>query len=696
MLSNHSSEFGGLVENQPRRKRPVVSCNECHRRKQKCDRLQPCANCTKRDKMHLCVYTHVQEEPFLDSGGVQDLGRASNFSSWAIDSQSDQPQLRTSSDSHQQSVSNYLGYSGNHTTGTLALMRMAGMPEHIPALSHQETTNQNSVMATRYKSLIRQLPPQRHIEVLLRFFFSEVAWYYDIIDQASITEQLSSWNQVPYSTISQGPFSLPPDARTFPALLFQLLAHALLFLPAKDAHVLNQLKYVPDMAYADLAIEYSDAGSAIASMLGNRNTTLAKVQAGLLRASFQKSTGLVAEAWHTLGGTIRDAQEIGLHCVGSVSLDDALDRSDAISPSNCLRDVGMRTKLWLMLHLWDGHMGVVLGRPMSTKVDFNSLMSLFEDIEGREELTQGHEGGESQRLTPFSFILCGYRTAYRYLQDIHELESSGSSSQDKQQTIERIHAAITDNMRCLPEWARAKNNSNEYCHHPWLPAARETLLTEVHFTLLALHRPFIFSIASSRDKAHKAALQILASQDRLFSMTEPREYLPFNLVFATFDAMVLIATIYILFPNENLEQLDASLRSIEWGLRRLDAMKTCNKMADLAFDVVQALYTKLVDHLHSGGRLHLQVDPDGSSVQQSASITPELFLGASSGELAASQFGVLPQNLAAVPPPQPLHDLVLQTFSGSGELSVEQLSRQPPQNLLDDDEFWRLIGYIPD
>ncbi|KAL2693447.1 hypothetical protein Neosp_000007 [[Neocosmospora] mangrovei] len=573
---------------------------------------------------------------------------------------------------------------------------MAGMSEHIPALSPQVTTDQNSDMATRYKSLIRQLPPQRHIEVLLRFFFSEVAWYYDIIDQASITEQLSSWNQVPYSKISQGPFSLPPDARTFPALLFQLLAHALLFLPVKDAHVLNHLKYVPDMAYADLAIEYSDAGSAIASMLGNRDTTLAKVQAGLLRASFQKSTGFVAEAWHTLGGTIRDAQEIGLHCVGSVSLDDALDRSDAIGPSNCLRDVEMRTKLWLLLHLWDGHMGVVLGRPMSTKVDFSSLMSLFEDIEGREEFIQGHESGESQRLTPFSFILCGYRTAYRYLQDIHELESSGSSSQDKQQTVERIHAAITDNMRCLPEWARAKNNSNEYDQHPWLPAAREALLTEVHFTLLALHRPFIFSIPSSRHKAHKAALQILASQDRLFSMTEPREYLPFNLVFATFDAMVLIATIYILFPNENLEQLDASVRSIEWGLRRLDAMKTCNKMADLAFDVVQALYTKLVDRLQSGGRLHLQVDPDGSSVQQSASITPDLFLGASSEELAVSQFRVLPQNLAAVPPPQPLHDLVLQAFSSNDELSVEQPSRQPRQNLLDDDEFWRLIGYIPD
>ncbi|UPK95491.1 hypothetical protein LCI18_006426 [Fusarium solani-melongenae] len=694
---------GGLVENQRKRKRPVISCNECHRRKQKCDRLQPCPNCIKRDKVHLCVYTHVELESFLDSGEISDLGGACNFSSWTIDSQSAQSQLRTSSDSHQQSVSEYLGYSRNSNTGTLALIAMAGTSEHIPALSHQEATGQNSDTATRYKSLVRQLPSQRHIEVLLQSFFSDIAWYYDIIDQNSITEQLSSWNQVSYSTLSQGPFSLPPDVRAFPSLLFQLLAQALLFLPVKSAHVLNDLKFAPDMAFADLAIEYSDAGSAIAAMLGNRDTSLAKVQAGLLRASFQKSMGLVVEAWHTLGGTIRDAQEIGLHRVGSLSLDDALDASDATSSSKCLRDVEMRARLWLTLHLWDGHMGVVLGRPMSTRVDVNSLTSQFEAIERRKEIIQGHEGGESQHLTPFSFILCGYRTAYKYLQEIHELESCGGSSQDKQQTVERIHAAITDNMRCLPEWAQV-NSSNDYdpsfLHsRPWLPAARETLSTEIYFALLALHRPFIFSTPRSRDTAHKAALQILVSQNRLFSMTEPREYLPFNLVFATFDAMVLIATIHILFPTENLEQFEVSLRSIEWGLARLESTKPCNKMASFAFDVVQALYAKMISRLHPAVQPCLDVGPDGAPAQRSVSVTLDSFPGVSSGELVPSQFGVLPQNIASVPPPQPLHDLIFQTFSSSGRLSDEQTSStssgQPPQNLLGDD-FWRLIDQIDD
>lgn len=61
-----------------RRQRPIISCTECHRRKQKvsieslsgvplylkrsltaesqCDRQEPCGNCTLRSASHLCTY----------------------------------------------------------------------------------------------------------------------------------------------------------------------------------------------------------------------------------------------------------------------------------------------------------------------------------------------------------------------------------------------------------------------------------------------------------------------------------------------------------------------------------------------------------------------------------------------------------------------------------------------------------------
>ncbi|KAL5619949.1 hypothetical protein FOBRF1_003195 [Fusarium oxysporum] len=51
MLVSHNSSG-----QSPRRKRSVISCRECQRRKQKCDRRQPCVHCMKRGKADVCLY----------------------------------------------------------------------------------------------------------------------------------------------------------------------------------------------------------------------------------------------------------------------------------------------------------------------------------------------------------------------------------------------------------------------------------------------------------------------------------------------------------------------------------------------------------------------------------------------------------------------------------------------------------------
>lgn len=48
---------------EPKRTRVHFSCVECHRRKQKCDRKEPCSQCVARRVPHLC-------RPFLN--GVED------------------------------------------------------------------------------------------------------------------------------------------------------------------------------------------------------------------------------------------------------------------------------------------------------------------------------------------------------------------------------------------------------------------------------------------------------------------------------------------------------------------------------------------------------------------------------------------------------------------------------------------------
>lgn len=457
------------------------------------------------------------------------------------------------------------------------------------------------------------------------------------------------------------------------------------------------------MSFADLAVEYSKAGHEIMALLGTRRTTLSKVQAGLLRASFQKSTGSVVEVWHTLGATIRDAQELGLHRARPAQYTTAIDHMSGSVEH--LRGLEIQARLWLVLHLWDGHMAVVLGRPMSTRVDHDTFISLFDSIESSKNAVSGEGSGGRKLPVPFSFILEGYRVAYRYLQDIHDLESSGMSSVDKHRTIENIHATIIQNMRRLPDWAKVDSTETSRqpsteSSDPWLPAARETLFTELHFALLALHRPYIFSVPRSREEAHNAALRVLASQSRLFNMSVPREYQPFNLVFATFDAMVLIESIYILFPHEGGSRFDASVNSIQWGLERLGVMRGDNKLAASAYDVVRALYAKLMSRLR----------PDPCSTSSSDEVLmPQvmqgnmayLFSDIPSGDAMDISSGPNDGYIYAMQPPQPLHDLILHSSPSDGwqqmDPSVCSWPQQPPlQTLATEGNFWTLPNDLPD
>lgn len=223
----------------------------------------------------------------------------------------------------------------------------------------------------------------------------------------------------------------------FPALLLQVLAHALLFHPPHD-EMINSLMTMADMTFHDLGAEYSDTGSELLAILGKRVITVATVQAGLLRASFLKSSGKVVEAWHALGATIRDAQEIGLH-TGLMVPEQSLVGPERESQNINL--VGHR--IWVVLHIWDVHMAVVLGRAIATDLQIDRFARTIEDDEMRRELFS-HWQTETDLPRPFDIILAGYNVAYRYFKDIHQMEHNGAESRDYP-IVERIHAAIKEN-----------------------------------------------------------------------------------------------------------------------------------------------------------------------------------------------------------------------------------------------------------
>lgn len=210
---------------------------------------------------------------------------------------------------------------------------------------------ENSGIQGKYKNLIRQLPSKPYIEKLLVTYFREVNYQYYPLDEGIFRDLLKQWEALSFSTLSRGPLELPPDLQFFPALLFQCLALALQFQPVEYDPTLDSLKYAASMSFDDLASDYSESGCQILCLLGKRHTTLITVQAGFLRTSYLKHSGLIPESWHYLGQTIRDAQEIGLHKESS-SYRPRKEESSVDVLENLWLDQ-LRRRMWVILTLWD-------------------------------------------------------------------------------------------------------------------------------------------------------------------------------------------------------------------------------------------------------------------------------------------------------------------------------------------------------
>ncbi|KAL1846303.1 hypothetical protein Plec18170_009292 [Paecilomyces lecythidis] len=479
--------------------------------------------------------------------------------------------------------------------------------------------------------------------------------------------------------------------RVFPALLFQVLAHALLFHPPEDERIKASMT-VAGMTFHDLGVEFSDVGAEILSLLGKRGITLGTVQTGLLRASFLKSNGQVIEAWHVLGATIRDAQEIGLHTGQFIPDQPTVGFEHGVKNA---QQTYIGHKVWIVLHIWDIHMAVVLGRPISTDLRMDDFTQTVKDDKERRELFS-HWQNDADCPRPFDVILAGYNVAYRYFPEIHLLGQNGATLQDSP-IVERIHSALKKNLELLPSWCRLEDPDTMFDHMPdchWLPLAREGLHSLIHLVFLTLHRPYIFTTAMSRTEALKAGISILRAQERLFRYPELQSCKIFNPVYASFDALVLVAAICILFFDRGLEQLPECIQVLERGVKRLDAIGQFNSMARSAHAVVWNLYLRLQHRL---GTFKTARSP-GAQCNNADLTAPNSY---------ADLLSNVPSELSfdSISPPHPAHDLFYDNLSiaqtlpagipdniSSGPLNVDLPDGWDFEGTFSDTSFWSLMN----
>lgn len=249
----------------------------------------------------------------------------------------------------------------------------------------------------------------------------------------------------------------------------------------------------------------------------------------------------------------------------------------------------------------------------------------------------------------------------RALFDIRELEEDGPYPKDFSK-VDKVRQKIMAIDDCKPAVFRRKNPDTRWDDYPdmkWLPTVRYYVAQLHEFNLMALHRPYMFHRRESRSNALKASIEMLELQRLTFKGLPPeswRKYVSiapsgyvantglgsFTLFFGSFDAVVLIASVYILFPHEHPELRDISLQQFQWTIERFSAMQERNPFARSAQGVLKAILGKVIKAVNNSEAPSPNLTEGGGS-----SATPSSTRG-TTDSTPGSSFSKAPANPSSI------------------------------------------------
>lgn len=148
------------------------------------------------------------------------------------------------------------------------------------------------------------------MQLRVKVFFDEVNWYFAVLGQYFFDVLFIESTKSPRPTDEA--HSLSPSISYFPALLFQVRALALQFLPPQ--HSSELATGGRDGEEIDrLSTRFSEQGEKLMRLLGRRVPNATNIQADLMCSAWQTNDGRGPEVWYSLSNATRQAQEIGLH-----------------------------------------------------------------------------------------------------------------------------------------------------------------------------------------------------------------------------------------------------------------------------------------------------------------------------------------------------------------------------------------------
>lgn len=195
-----------------------------------------------------------------------------------------------------------IGYSNMHSYNSMDIVKpleIFGLGEPLHTSSKERDIFASPCAYDRYQSVIGQLPCQACVGEIVDTFFCDVNWQHTLLDRNYFDYQLKQLHSTARGCRDE-------DAIIFAAVLFQVLALGLQFMPGTHSCYANG-------ACQNSETKYSDTSAELLLLFKRDAMNLTFVLAGLLRVLWLKNRGLVLEAWKALGQVTRDALDIGLH-----------------------------------------------------------------------------------------------------------------------------------------------------------------------------------------------------------------------------------------------------------------------------------------------------------------------------------------------------------------------------------------------
>jgi hypothetical protein len=454
-----------------------------------------------------------------------------------------------------------------------------------------------------YIDLIDSLPSEDYAMILIDNYFVEYNWHYSLVDHNLFMNQLGIFYLALAAIKSGAQARFAADVLYFPALMFELIALSLRFLPLTYDRKLDVL--LNGRSATEWSKDYNNASAAIQDLLGKQSAGLISIQASFLRVVWLKVNSQITESWLALGEVVREAEDMGLHREGG-----AREFASAEDACNHAWSEEIRRRFMVNLFLWDrsgfnyslsvcialadnlySGMAVVLGKPAHTKFESLSTLPTDTHIPRNRKTTIPLPRNDSQKPDTFTMRLLEYGIQ-KNLPKIRQLEEDGPYPRDYAR-VKRLHQCAVDYIEALPAIFNLQNPDKSFdMECPWLIPQREYLHSTTWFYIIAIHRPYIFSMRKSRYEIIKSGIEVLKAQQRFFNALEVHQFKQFTLAYLTFEAAVTTLAVLIAYPAENRELLPEAFRCLYETIRRFQRLSSENSLASSGLAIIQTLVAR--------------------------------------------------------------------------------------------------------